>query len=257
MSGDTVVTTVRIRVNELIRDDIVDFLASQTNTTVFTFVGLPDFIRENQVRNIITRQLLEKQFASRNQLQFEQEIVDIRNRPSVINAFRAVSAQYLIEFRFTVRNYRAGESCTVHSDMSYTVAGTTTSVPVIMLEVTMDEGNPNQCILNAVENLVELSLNHMRQALVPAPRERIVLSRYTMTFVNVSGLRAINTIADDLRRRKITTTSEMYNFFDDQAEFNVESHLSAQDLAERIRRLNIEAIQAVEYTDRSITIILN
>jgi hypothetical protein len=141
--------------------------------------------------------------------------------------------------------------------MSYTLAGTTNPIPVLMLEVTIEEGDPDRCVLNAVENAVEESLTHMRAALVPAPREKITLSQYTLTFTNVPDLRTINNIVDSIRRRKLATSSDMNSFFDDEAVFSVESYLSATDLAERIRGLNIETVQSVNYKNNDITITIN
>jgi hypothetical protein len=252
--NNTVVTGVHININPLLTDDIAGYFTNQMNTAVFIMSGLPEYVTENQIRPVVSQSLLEMQFSTNDQLQFEREIIDRKNRYDVLNAFRSVSPQYLFDFKFTLKSYKAEESCTLQSDSSYTPAGSITPTPILLTEVTIEDNDTTACIKGAVKTSIDTALAHLRERLVPFPGEKLVLNKYIIEFQGVSEMRTLNDIMATLERRKYITTFAMNEFFDDEASFSVESYLPIQEFTDNINALSLENTEPAEYDDGKVLI---
>jgi hypothetical protein len=252
--NNTVVTAVHMNINDMITEDMASYVTNQMNTAVFIMSGLPEYVTENQIRPIVAKSLTDMQFSTNGQTQFEREIVDRKNRYDILNAFRSVSPQYLFDFKFTLKSYKADESCTLQSESSYIPSGSIAPSPILLTEVTIEDNNTAQCIREAVKTSVDTALAHMRDRLVPLPGEKPTLHEYVIEFHGVSAMRIINEIMETLEKRTYVTTYTMNTFFNDEADFTVSSYLPIQEFTDKINSLNLEGVNPAEYDDGKVMI---
>ncbi len=258
LNGADVITTVRIDIDDMITEDVATHVTRQINTAVFLITGLPDYIKEEQARRIVSSVFLDNQFTTKDQIPFEQELIDRSNSADVQTAFQSVSSQYLFDIKFTLKNYRGGESCELISDSSYISLGNLSkSIPILRTEVTVEDNDTAQCILTAVRLSTETMLQHTREKLIPTPGVKLELMQYKLCFENADELRTINYIIDTLNKRKYLVKSEMTEFFDDEALFDVSCYFLPSELARKVKDIKLNGIKDVKYDDDSVTIVLD
>ena len=246
---NVVITTVRINIDDMITQEIATQVAPRVNTAVFLVTGLPQYINNATVRTNLSNIFNRKQFTTKEQIAFEQEIIDIKNRSDIDNALLAVGSQYLFELNFDVKSYVAGESCTVLVDAKYREASNLSRVhPIQHKEISIEDGDTTNCIYRAVNEAGETALNQVRQALIVSPGDPMVLHKYTVTTTGLIQLKEINDVINDLKKRKYLITSTMSEFSVGQAVFTVESYFSTQDLAGRIRASNYKTIENIQFS---------
>ena len=251
---NVVSTTVRINIDDMITQEIATQVAPRVNTAVFLVSGLPQYTNSATVRSNLTNIFNLKQFATKEQIAFEQEIIDPKNRADVENAFLAVGSQYLFELNFDIKSYVAGESCTLVVDARYRESSNLARVtPIQHKEITIEEGNTTNCIYQAVNEASESALNQVRQSLIVSPGAPMVLHKYTVIATGLIQLKELNDVMNDLKRRKYLISSAMSEFSVGQAIYTVESYFTTQDLASRITSLNFGTINNIQSTPINVS----
>ncbi|MDR0453783.1 MAG: hypothetical protein LBH05_03105 [Deferribacteraceae bacterium] len=258
LRGDDILTTVRIDIDDIIAEETMGNVAAQFNTAVFLASGVPNYVNNDQARQTISSVFSANHFTTKNQLKFEQELIDRSNLNDIQTAFQSVSAQYLFDIKFTLKNYKSGESCELICDSSYTsVNNISKSVPILRTESTVEDKDLAGCILTAIRLSTETMLSHTRKHFVSLPGIKADLKQYELRFKGAGELKIINSIIDMLKKRKYLTEYEMTEFFYDEAIFDVSFYFSTEEFAQKLRASNINGVEDIEYDDNSVTVILN
>lgn len=258
LNGNSVQTKVKIELDDTITDEVAVFVTGQVNTALFYVKGLSEYIKLNDIRKDLSDIFYEMQFSTNEQVAFEQEIIDPDKNDDILTAFQSVSSQYLFNFTFNVKDYKAGESCTVVSDSYYiSINNITKRVPVIRSEVTVEDEDMVNCMKSAVYASVENSLMQVREKLIAAPGEKIQEYTYNIRFEGVEDLRAINEVIDTLQKRKLIAGYEMTEMYGTEAVFSVKSYFLPSDLMKRIGQLNMPEIADIASGDYNEAIILD
>lgn len=254
IDGNRINTTVRMLINDLIKEDVAVYATKQVNTAVFLISGLPEYVNESHASQVLSDVFASKQFTTTEQTAFEQGLIDRKNRSDVQTAFQSASAsQYLFEFNFNVVNYKAGESCTVQSDSSYMSASNLgKSIPVLRTVVTVESEDAEQCILNAVQSSVDTALIQVREKLIPSPIQQRELHKIQLVIKGITGLRIANNIMDTLNKRKMLVSTNMDGFYGNEAVFTVECYFTPEELANQIHKIGLESVSEIGYSDTGV-----
>lgn len=258
IKDDFVVTTVKININDMITQDVAVHVAGRSNTAVFVAKGLPDFARAETVRKNISDLFAEYQFTMKDQIPFEQELIDLKSRDDALMAFQSVSSQYMFEFDFNLKSFKAGESCTVATNSSYVaIADIGKRVPVLRTDITVEEASSADCFYKAVEESVRASLKQTRDKLIKSPEAQAVQTKFQLVFTGRTQLKNINTIVNDLKKRKYVSSAQMSEFFNNQAIYVVESYYSPEELSRKINELGYAEIERINITlDGALNLVL-
>jgi hypothetical protein len=247
LSGSTVYTTVKVTVNDLIKEELAVYSTKQINSVVFLFSGLPEYVPENEVKRLITGVLERNQFSASHQAAFEREVIDPKNRLDIQAAMQTVTgAQYVFDFKFNLTDYVAGEYCRLISDTSYISSkNLDVVVPVLRTELTLEDNETSPCISFAIESSLEKVMEQVRKKLIPLPSKQLELLQYTVVFKNVTDLKTINEVISTLVRRKVLVSSDIEEFFDDEAAYSVQTYLTPEELAKQVEKQNFGAVRGL------------
>ena len=258
LRGNNILTTVRIDIDDIIREEIAGFIAQQTNTAVFLVSGIPDYVKEERVRLTLSALFNDYLFTTKDQALFEQELIDRSNRTDVQSAFQSVSSQYLFEMKFSLKSYKSGESCELTSDSLYASHNDVSkSIPILRTEVTVEDDDPAKCILTGIRLSAETMLAHARKHFISSPGVKLELKQYELRFKGAHELKSINNIIGTLSKRKFLIKSEMTEFFGDEAIFEVSFYFSPAEFAQKVKDANLSNIKRVGYDENSVTVFLD
>lgn len=258
VTDDYVVTKVKLVIDDMIAQDMSVHAVNRSNTAVFLAKGLPDFVKADTIRKNIGAIFNEYYFTVKDQISFEQEIIDISSGADALMAFQSISSQYYFEFNFNLTSFKAGESCTLTSSSSYaSIADVNKSVPVLRTEITVEEASAEECIYRAVNESVRASLKQTRDKLVKSPEVQLKLNKFQLVFTGKTQLKSINSIINDVKKRKYVVGAQMSEFFNNQAVYVIESYYSAEELAAKLRDLEYVEVERINVTlDNTVNLVL-
>ena len=255
LTGGAVSITVHIILDETITDDSATYMTTQANSAVFLISGLPNYVDVAEARRAVSDVFVDSQFSVNDQIAFEQEIIDQSRRADVLTAFQAVSSQYMFEFKFNVKSFKAGETCTLEGTSSYSASSNITKiVPIISTEVSVDDEDPSECLLKALNTSVDNALVHVRETFIPAPEIKREVYKYTLNFTDVPNLKDVTDLLEALSKRRFLIKYEMTDFYSNQAAFNIECYLEPDEMAEKIAGMEFASVEEVTILDDEVTL---